>query len=119
MRTKRIIGAALIAFAAVFCIFLAASSGTVCPTSALLGIPCPFCGLTRAALFAVNGDYAASFAANPMLVPVLLGILVVCDFVRRELDGLKRSRFHAVYMILLLISVTAVYIVRMCRGTLI
>ena len=50
----------------------------LCPSAALLGIPCPGCGLTRATLALVHGDFAAALRFHPLvfvLAPVYLGLL--------------------------------------------
>ena len=52
----------------------------LCPSAALLGIPCPGCGLTRATLALVHGDFAAALRLHPLvpiLTPIYLGLLAV------------------------------------------
>ena len=103
---------------AVLGLVLAMRTGSVCPTAGLFGFPCPFCGLTRAALFAVDGNYAASLESNPMLVPVLCGILVGADWFSRELDRRYRGQkfggqVHCVLLCILGAAVIAVYLFRM------
>ena len=39
--------------------------GTVCPMVILTGFPCPGCGLTRAVVSILCGDFAAGFKYNP------------------------------------------------------
>jgi hypothetical protein len=54
----------------------------LCPMAALLGLPCPGCGLTRAALAALHGDFAAALRFHPLVFlaapayAFLLGILL-------------------------------------------
>ena len=36
-----------------------------CPLRATTGVPCPFCGMTRAVVAAVHGHVGASLAFNP------------------------------------------------------
>ncbi len=36
-----------------------------CPLRATTGIPCPFCGMTRACVAAIHGNLAKSLAFNP------------------------------------------------------
>jgi len=42
--------------------------GYVCPSEILIGLPCPACGLTRAALLLLKGDVPGSLRMNPMLL---------------------------------------------------
>jgi hypothetical protein len=43
-----------------------------CPFAQIFGIPCPGCGMTRAALLFLNGDIAASFRMHPLALPSVL-----------------------------------------------
>ncbi len=43
---------------------------TICPTAGLTGYPCPGCGLTRAALAVVRGDFATALAFHPLVFVV-------------------------------------------------
>ncbi len=59
--------------------FALASGLPLCPMAGFLGIPCPGCGLTRAALAALQGDLAGAMRHHPLvfvLVPVYLTALV-------------------------------------------
>src|SRR3954452_646196 len=50
-----------------------------CPLRAATGIPCPFCGMTRAVVAAVHGDIAASLRYNPagiLLVVITLALVM-------------------------------------------
>jgi hypothetical protein len=47
-----------------------------CPLRALTGIPCPFCGMTRACVAAVHGHLATSLAFNPAGVLVIVAALI-------------------------------------------
>lgn len=40
---------------------------TFCPTAGLLGVPCPGCGLTRAALAAASGHFAEALRIHPLV----------------------------------------------------
>ncbi|MDO4285889.1 MAG: DUF2752 domain-containing protein [Eubacteriales bacterium] len=55
-----------------------------CPSVIVSGLPCPGCGLTRAVLLLLRGEWAASAAMNPMAVPVLLfaGYCLIWHFVK-------------------------------------
>ena len=50
-------------------------AGYQCPLRFFLGIPCPFCGMTRAFLCVLEGDLAKSFFFHP-LWPIVLGIII-------------------------------------------
>ena len=45
----------------------------LCPLRTLTGIPCPLCGMTRAATSLAAGDLGASLAYNPFLLVVAVG----------------------------------------------
>lgn len=50
----------------------------LCPSAALLGIPCPGCGLTRATLALLSFDPARAFSLHPLvfvLAPLYFGLL--------------------------------------------
>ena len=55
----------------------------LCPVRRLTGIECPACGLTRAWVHLVHGDLAASVAANPFGVVLVVGLLVLLALVAR------------------------------------
>jgi hypothetical protein len=47
-----------------------------CPLRAATGIPCPFCGLTRAVTAAAHGDIASSLSYNPIGLLVVVAVVV-------------------------------------------
>ena len=49
--------------------------GVTCPLRRVTGVPCPFCGMTTGTIEALNGDLAASVAANPAAL-VLMAAMV-------------------------------------------
>ena len=52
--------------------------GWPCPFASVTGVPCPGCGLTRATLFLIHGDWKQSLAMHafaPLLILALLLIL--------------------------------------------
>ena len=51
-------------------------AGYQCPLRFFFGIPCPFCGMTRAFLCVLEGDLAKSFYFHP-LWPIVLGIIII------------------------------------------
>ena len=49
-----------------------------CPLLTATGIPCPFCGMTRAVVAAMHGDVLGSLAFNPAgLLVIALAIFVI------------------------------------------
>jgi uncharacterized protein DUF2752 len=51
----------------------------LCPFRLVLGLPCPFCGLTHSLLAVGQGDLAHAFALNPLglVVPLAAAALLV------------------------------------------
>ncbi|MCL2105906.1 MAG: DUF2752 domain-containing protein [Oscillospiraceae bacterium] len=63
-------------FAVPLLVFMLASqwlTGTICVFSAAFGIPCPGCGLTRAWVLALRGQWAEAFFFHPLFwyIPVI------------------------------------------------
>ena len=55
----------------------------LCPSAALLGVPCPGCGLTRATLALLHGDVHAAFRFHPLvfvLSPLFIGLMASALF---------------------------------------
>lgn len=73
------------------------SGVVVCPSRALLGLPCPGCGMTRATLALFRGDVAGSFALHPLwpLILPLVGWMVVRPALVR-MRWLAEDRFDPV-----------------------
>jgi len=84
--------------------------GNVCPLVVFLGLPCPTCGMTRAALLFLQGRFIDSFWMHPLFLPTATAItyLTVCAlfFPHR----LKRTRLLVVVWIA---AVLLVYVIRM------
>jgi hypothetical protein len=68
----------------------AASAGPGCPLHAALGVPCPFCGMTRATLALGRGDLAAALAFHPLAPAVLFASLVAAVSIAIGRDGWLR-----------------------------
>jgi hypothetical protein len=59
-----------------------------CPMKTILGIPCPGCGMTRAARFALHGDFAGATRMQPLWFVVMpavfaLGVAEAVGFARQ------------------------------------
>jgi hypothetical protein len=74
LRDLRYAGAGMLGAAAVWPA-LPVHPPFVCPLRTLTGIPCPFCGMTRAVVAVVHGNVAASVRYNP--AGILLVVLAV------------------------------------------
>ena len=85
---RALVAVALVGAGAVF-VFL---GPPFCPTALFLGIPCPGCGLTRATLALLRGDFARAFGFHPLvfvLAPLFacaLGVSLL-DYVRGGPSG--------------------------------
>ena len=75
----RIAMAGLVGAAAVWPV-LPAHPHFLCPLRTMTGIPCPFCGMTRACIAGIHGHVGASLAFNPAGILVLA--LAVALFLR-------------------------------------
>lgn len=64
--------------------FLGVSS---CPMALLTGLPCPGCGMTRAALLFLQGHWKAAWQMHPFFYIVF--VLAVLAFIQRYLMGRK------------------------------
>jgi hypothetical protein len=65
----------------------------LCPLRELTGVPCPLCGMTRAATSLAAGDLGASLAFNPLLLVLAIatGVMAVV-MVGRVLGLLPAAR---------------------------
>jgi len=48
---------------------------TICPIALVTGVPCPGCGMTRAASALIRGDIALALDYHP-LIPLIAGVVV-------------------------------------------
>lgn len=76
LRDRRVsLGVTAVAAAQVACV-AAGIGGWPCPLKGALGIPCPGCGLTRAVIALLRGDFAASFRLHAFAPLLLVGVAV-------------------------------------------
>jgi hypothetical protein len=86
-------------------------TGSVCFVSAVFGIPCPGCGMTRSWFAALRLDMYTAFAMHPLfLYPPLLAAAV---FVKRLKFKNKNAKWFNIFCIASLILFASVYAVRM------
>ena len=82
-------------------------AGFGCPIKAVTGVSCAGCGMTRAWLSALSGDWAAAFSYHPLFWMVPFGVLVF--FLRKRLP----RRLVTVLAWAAAIAFVAVYAVRL------
>lgn len=91
-----------------------------CPMALVLHIPCPGCGMTRATLAALRGDFAASFRFHPLalvMVP-LLGAYATANaisYIRHgvsQIDTVLAGKWFDRLLLLLLFAMLTVWIAR-------
>lgn len=99
--------------AAVLLYFLAhALFGAFCPSLLITGFPCPGCGMTRAVIYLLKGQFARSWALNPAAVFWVVWIFLSA-WNRYIKGGKSKILNRMVFGILFFMA--AVYIIRMKR----
>jgi len=86
--------------------------GLVCPMVILFGIPCPGCGLTRAGVLFLTGNFAESFRMHPLLVPTVAFIMWA---IVEKFFGSQNFKKMQNPVIVLSVSAFVLYIFRMIR----
>lgn len=84
--------------------------GAFCPVRMITGLPCPGCGITRAAILLLTGRWRQAWQMHPMIYPIMLAVLyfVVSRYLLgRKAAGMKWIAAGIAVMLL------AVYIQRM------
>ena len=85
---------------------------STCPLLMLTGLPCPFCGMTRAGFSLLHGNFALAFKVQPMIYGAVLlaaAFIVVRYFTDKKLSCLKP------WVIFFFAVLILVYICRMIR----
>jgi hypothetical protein len=95
----------------------------LCPLASGFGVPCPGCGLTRATLALLSGDFRTAFHLHPLVVPLAplvagVAIAATLDLLRAgvhaetRLKRFLRSRVFSVFAVGLLTAVVGVWLAR-------
>lgn len=85
-----------------------------CPFHMLFGVPCPGCGMTRALITALKGDFVSAFLYHP-LWPLLLPVGIYAALLFFEHLSVPMHRQN-VYLILFAGIMILVYTVRLAVG---
>ncbi len=108
-KMKKPITYALIALAIIILIL----SFYRCPLYFFLGIPCPFCGMTRAFLCVLNGEFMESFYFHPLwplvIVAGIIFILVKIKILKLSGKAVNILAFIAAFLFLLCFILRHVY----------
>lgn len=84
--------------------------GAFCPVRLFTGLPCPGCGITRAAVFLMTCRWQQAWQMNPVVFPIMLCAAYFClmrYLLGRKVKGMKV--LAAIIMVLLAV----VYCIRM------
>ncbi len=80
-----------------------------CPLNYVLGIPCPMCGMTRAVLSALSGNFADAFHYHPLWIIILLGIIFIVLY-ELKVIRIPKALFNVICVILgILLIVCYIY----------
>lgn len=100
---------AIVAFG-VYCIIMQELFESICPMVIISGFPCPGCGITRAIVLILIGQFAKSFSYNPFAI---FWIFTAVYFVYKRY--LKGERVKGIFLIFatLCIAMVIYYLYRM------
>lgn len=84
--------------------------GSVCFSTIMLGIPCPGCGITRAAKLMLTGHWKESLQMHPLLPLVIVGVIGY-PIIKKILNNYML--FVKIYVIISLVIFIGFYIYRM------
>lgn len=83
-----------------------------CPMVMITGFPCPACGLSRAGLSFLRGDFGLAFHTHPFIYPIIF--LTLLFFVYRYIF-LKSPIFLKKYLLMLIGLMIIYYVYRVIR----
>lgn len=85
---------------------------SLCPMVVVTGLPCPGCGLTRAAFRILHGDFVGAWKMHPFIYGVI--VLAVWFCVRRYILK-KEVKSLGKWVIILCLGMMVYYVYRMVR----
>ena len=95
---------------AIYSVIVRSVFGAFCPFLIVTGFPCAGCGLTRAGMYLLRGNFSQAAALNPSIFAFAL-FLLYCGYFR-YLEGTKVKGFSLALGVLVAVTL-AVYIYRM------
>ncbi len=93
---------------AIYSVIVRSVFGAFCPFLIVTGFPCAGCGLTRAGMYLLRGNFSQAAALNPSIFAFAL---LYCGYFR-YLEGTKVKGFSLALGVLVAVTL-AVYIYRM------
>ena len=111
LRQSKLKALLLLAAAVLFIMFLTYILGgeKTCYLKGVIGIPCPGCGLTRAMICLLQGNFKESFFYHPLLAAVAL-VFILAIF--QKVSGSKSPIFDLIYIAITVLFII-VYIIRL------
>lgn len=95
---------------AVCLILLELFTQEVCPSMLVFGLPCPGCGLTRAGILLLKGDFAGAFQMHPFIYVFVLGLIYVGT--NRYVRGKKEIPFGIPLLIFVILCMLVFFVYR-------
>lgn len=86
---------------------------SLCPMVLITGYPCPSCGMTRAGVFILTGQFAEAWRLQPFIY--ILGVFLLVIGVWRYLLLKKQMEWAKWCLIVILLCMVVFYIYRMKR----
>ncbi|MCI8598100.1 MAG: DUF2752 domain-containing protein [Lachnospiraceae bacterium] len=84
-----------------------------CPMMILIHMPCPGCGMTRALVLVLTGQWTQAWQLHPLIYGwIVFGIGFVIDRYVRD----KKSTYLRIFLIVLLLGTLILYGYRMVNG---
>ncbi len=108
IREYGVVSILILVYMAVFSILF----GTPCPIRLVTGLPCPGCGVTRAAMLLLTGRWQQAWQMNPVIFPIVLAAFYYA--MNRYLLGRKAREMKWIIMGIA-IMLLAVYMLRIGR----
>lgn len=84
----------------------------VCPLLIMTGIPCPACGLTRAGVLLLQGEFIAAFDMHAFIYVILVFVLY---FIYNRYIRLRKMPYGTQIMIGILVTMLIYYLYRMIQ----